>query len=125
MDQIKGVREKLDMLAKGRENQEKIRATQARNPGDGLKTKKGKGKNKKEPQMLGPAVMATNVEKSRFKSSFGKLEPVAVKRVQPKVQRRTDTRKLVSFFDSQRIDRSQLYNPEGHQSGVNNGAPQD
>ena len=49
MDQIKGVREKLDMLAKGRENQEKIRATQARNPGDGLKTKKGKGKNKKEP----------------------------------------------------------------------------
>ena len=113
------------MLAKGRENQEKIRATQARNPGDGLKTKKGKGKNKKEPQMLGPAVMATSVEKSRFKSSFGKLEPVAVKRVQPKVQRRTDTRKLVSFFDSQRIDRSQLYNPEGHQSGVNNGAPQD
>ena len=70
------------MLAKGREHQEKIRATQARNPGDGLKKKKGKSK--KEPKMFGPAVMATSVEKSRFKSSFGKLEPVAVKRLQPK-----------------------------------------
>lgn len=31
------------MLAKGREKQDKIRATQARNPGDALK-KKGKSK---------------------------------------------------------------------------------
>lgn len=43
LDQIKGVKEKIDSLAKGRENAEKIKATQARNPGDGLK-KKGKGK---------------------------------------------------------------------------------
>ena len=70
--------------------------------------------------MLGPAVITTSVEKSRFKSSFGKLEPVAVKRLQPKGQRRTDTRKLVSFFDSQKIDRSQLL--DGQQSALNNRA---
>lgn len=100
LDQIKGVKEKIDMLAKGREQQEKVRATQARNPGDGLKNKKGK-KAKKEPQMLGPAVISTSIEKSRFKSAFGKLEPVSVKRLQPKAQRRgVEARKLVSFFDS-------------------------
>ena len=68
--------------------------------------------------MLGPAVMATSFESSKFKSAFGKLEPVAVKRLHPKAQRRGETRKLVSFFDSQRIDRSQLYNTNGEQSAM-------
>ena len=99
LDQIKGVKEKIDMLAKGREHQEKIRATQARNPGDALSKKKGKGG--KKPQMLGPAVITTSVDRSRFKSAFGKLEPVAVKRLQPKMQKqRGEKNKLISFFDS-------------------------
>ena len=72
--------------------------------------------------MLGPAVMNISIDRSKFKSTFGKLEPVAVKRLQPKVQRRVnETKKLISFFDSQRIDRSQLYNPEAHQNAMNNG----
>lgn len=74
--------------------------------------------------MLGPAVITTSVDRSKFKSSFGKLEPVAVKRLQPKVQKRvSDKNKLISFFDSQRIDRSQLYNPDGHQNVMSNEAP--
>ena len=57
--------------------------------------------------MLGPSTMATSIEKSRFKSAFGKLEPVNVKRLNPKAlnyNRRAN--KMISFFDSQRIDRS-------------------
>ena len=56
------------MLAKGRENQEKIRATQARNPGDGLKTKKGKSnaeKRAKRKQMASQSDKSSTQKKHR------------------------------------------------------------
>lgn len=56
--------------------------------------------------MLGPSTMNTSSEKSRFKSTFGKLEP-APRRYRPNNlgQSKNNTRKLISFFDSQRVDR--------------------
>ena len=129
LDQIKGVKEKLDQQAKGRENAAKIKATQARNPGDGL-NKKGKGK--KPPQMLGPATMSNGKESSKFKSAFGKLEKVP-KRLHPKAQTRAeihkgrqDTRKL-GFFDSQKMNPALFYQT-GSQEELQddmNGGPQD
>ena len=64
--------------------------------------------------MLGNPVMGTSIEGSRFKSAFGKLEPPAPKRLHPKVLNRREIRKPISFFDSQRIDRNQLYQPQQH-----------
>ena len=103
LDQIKGVKEKITLLEKGRAIQDQISATQARNPGKGLSKKKKR--TNKEPQMLGPATMQTGSEKSRFKSAFGKLDPP--KRLHPKALHQRQMRKPpVSFFNSQRFDRA-------------------
>lgn len=58
--------------------------------------------------MLGPAHMSTSSEKSRFKSAFGKLDRPTPKRLHPKaLNSRRDARKgPISFFNSQRFDRS-------------------
>ena len=82
-----------------------------RNPGNALK-KKNKGK--KGLDYSGPSVMSTSIESSKFKSAFGNLKPVEPRRLNPKAlanaQNRRANRKPLSFFDSQRVDPSMMYN---------------
>ena len=66
--------------------------------------------------MLGPATMGTSIQGSKFKSAFGEPAPVA-RRLHPKKSSMSNTRKLISFFDSQRIDRANFYQPEMMQEG--------
>lgn len=62
--------------------------------------------------MLGPSTMGTSIEGSRFKSAFGEPAPVA-KRLHPKkAASMGNTRKLISFFDSQRINPANFYQPD-------------
>ena len=60
--------------------------------------------------MLGSPTMALNIEGSRFKSAFGKLEPPS-KTIKRKSFAQTSTRrnkKPIGFFDSQKINVAQL-----------------
>ena len=82
LDQIKGVKEKVNMLAKGREIHEKKKATQCRSPVN-ANNKKGKKKKKAEPKILGTSLMTVSNEKSKYKSCFGELKP-APKRLNTK-----------------------------------------
>ena len=53
--------------------------------------------------------MAISVEKSKFKSAFGEPARVQPKRLHPKALNKARRGKPISFFDSQRINRAQLY----------------
>ena len=69
-------------MSKGREKYAQKNATTTRNPGDVLN--QGKKKKNGEPVMLGPPIMSITIEGSRFKSSFGKLEPTTRRLNNPK-----------------------------------------
>ena len=65
--------------------------------------------------------MSTSIESSKFKSAFGNLKPVEPRRLNPKAlanaQNRRANRKPLSFFDSQRVDPSMMYNTNDPQEG--------
>lgn len=70
--------------------------------------------------MLGPATMATSIEKNKFKGGFGNPDP-PIRRAytsKAKVSTKNNTRKLISFFDSQKVDRFNLYQPMDDAEGA-------
>lgn len=90
-------------MAKAREMQDQKKEVEGRGP---LSSGK-KGKKAPQPQMMGPPVLDTSSEKSKFKSSFGQPPPVVRKPRKP-VTSGKKSRKPVSFFDSQKLDQKSL-----------------
>ena len=100
LEQIKGIDVAVNRMQVGRDEKKKKEELASRSSG------------KKQARLLGAPVMDTSVTKNKFKSPFGEAPPIkkplSARKSKKDRQSLGNYRKPVSFFDSQKLDKSQI-----------------